>query len=248
MANMSAGKKAHLYALMAWNDISKEEALKVINETPYGELNGKTWAETSIEASLKGIQKAFGVPEELTPESDFSAHKLEGSDLDYVKVVGIVVDIHNKWVKENAKKYDRGNEQKSDNNLFQHTPTALIGLDEVAKDLMFLAPFLEEMGLDMGEMKLETYGSFVPSEKFAKAYEMYVEKYKADHKIETKEDLEEHLEATIRGDEYAPLAGDSEMDVKRRDYMLKKIPKIAETIQAKNPNQFGRLPSQSQPE
>lgn len=247
MEKMSAGKKAHLYALMAWNDISKEEALKTVNETEYADLNGKTWAESSVEASIDGLRKQFGLPEGISPEGDFSAHKLEGTDVDYVKVVGIVVDIHDKWVRDNAKKYDRGNEEKSDKNLFQHTPTALIGLDEVAKDLMFLAPFLEEMGLDVGTMKLETYGSFVPSEKFAQAYQRYVDKYMEKNNIHSSEELEDHVKDCINGG-YAPLAGESELNVKRREYMMKKLPKLLEVIKAKNAQQLGALPSQSQPE
>lgn len=53
---LTAGRKAHLYAMMAWSDISLEDALKVVKETPYADLDGKTWAETSISQALEGLK------------------------------------------------------------------------------------------------------------------------------------------------------------------------------------------------
>lgn len=244
---LTAGRKAHLYAMMAWSDISLEDALKVVKETPYADLDGKTWAETSISQALEGLKKHLGVLESAKPEDDFSNEKVTDIEETYDKVVEILAEIHDKWVKENAKKYNRGTEEKSDKNLFQHTPTALIGLDEVSKDLMFLAPFMEEMGLDAGEMQLQTYGAFVPSEKIASAYQRYVENYMQKNGIETAEGLEEHVKNCINGG-YEPLAVVSEISEQRIKYMNAKTDKILDKIMAKNQAQLGSLPSELQPE
>ena len=183
--------------------------------------------------------------EDAKAEDDFSKNQINNSSESYDKVVDILVEIHDKWVKKKEKKYDRGNEEKSDKNLFQHTPTALIGLDEVAKDLMFLAPFLKEMGLNAGEMKLETYGSFIPSSEVAEAYQRYVQKYMEENNIYSKEDLENHLKECING-KYLPLNGDSEMAMKRKQYMNKKMEKVVATVESKNPEKVGSLPSQGE--
>lgn len=244
---LTAGRKAHLYAIMAWSETSLEDALKVVSETPYKGLDGKTYGESSINQALEGLKTHLGVLESAKPEDNFSNEKVADIEETYDKVVEILAEIHDKWVKDYAKKYDRGTEEKSDKNLFQHTPTALIGLDEVAKDLMFLAPFMEEMGLEAGEMQLQTYGAFIPSEKVAKAYQRYVDKYMQKNGIETTEDLEEHIKSCINGG-YEPLKGDSEVFQQRIAYMNKKVEKLVETIKNKNTEQFGFLPSQSQPE
>lgn len=242
------GREAHLYALMAWNDkYTKEEAEAFVDSTPYAELNNTTWAETSVKAAVKGIVEKIGIPAEVGPESDYSAYKMVGADEVYDAVIEILAEIHDKWVRENAKKYDRGNEAKSEKNLYQHTPTALIGLDEVAKDLMFLAPFLKEMGLNAGEMDLVPYGAFKPSEEIAAAYQRYVEKYMAANKIYTTPDLSEHIKSCIKGG-YAPLAPVSEMAEKRAAYMMARTDLLTEAVKAKSPEVFGKLPATSQPQ
>ena len=224
-------RKAHLYAMMAWSDqYTKEQAEEIAYTTEYSELNGITWAEDSITTGLSGIVNSIEsgkifVPTENTPE-------------EWDVVVKILVDIHDKWVKSNAKKYDRGNEVKSNNNLFQHLPTALIGVDELAKDLMFLAPFLEEIGLNAGEMDLVPYGAFKPSKELIDAYTRYVEQYKIDHEIATQEDLSKHIEDCVDG-EYSALEVVDEVSGKRVDYMKKHIDLLVETVAPKNPGSFG---------
>ena len=224
-------RKAHLYALMAWSDkYTKEEAMELAFTAPYDSLNGITWAEDSILTGLSGVVHAIDsnelqIPAENTPE-------------EWDAVVKILADIHDKWVKSNAKKYDRGNEIKSNKNLFQHLPTALIGIDELAKDLMFLAPFLEDMGLNAGNMDLVPYGSFKPSEELISAYNRYVEAYKNEHGIETVEDLSKHIEECVNG-KYPMLVPVDEVSQKRVDYMNKHIETLTETVVSKNSGSFG---------
>lgn len=227
-------RKAHLYAMMAWSDqYTKEQAEEIAYTTEYSELNGITWAEDSITTALVGVVEAIEngelvVPAKNTPE-------------EWDVVVKILAEIHDKWVQSNAKKYDRGNEVKSNKNLFQHLPTTLIGIDELAKDLMFLAPFLEKIGLNAGEMNLVPYGSFKPSKELIEAYNWYVEEYKLEYGIETVEDLSDHIEFCLEGG-YEVLQPVDEISKNRVDYMQHHVGLLVQTVADKNPISFGALP------
>ena len=227
-------RKAHLYAMMAWsNQYTKEQAEEIAFTAEYSSLNAISYAEDSITTGLFGLVEAIEagklvVPAQNTPE-------------EWNIVVKILADIHNKWVKTQAKKYDRGNEEKSNKNLFQHLPTALIGIDELAKDLMFLAPFLEEMGLNAGKMNLVHYGNFDPSKDLCEAYDRYVENYKETHGIETEEDLAKHIEDCVSGG-YLELVPVDEVSRKRVAYMKNRIDLLAQSVSDKNQGSFGILP------
>lgn len=238
MVNLSAGKRAHLYALSAWNGYGKEQGEELVDKTPYEQLDGITYAETSVAAAVDGIKKLFGIS--VTPDAMVST-KIAPTPENYDKVIEIMVGIHDKWVFEKASKYDRGSEERSNKNLFQHLPTALIGLDEVAKDLLFLAPFLEDMGLDIGQMDLVPYGSFKPNSKLGEAYQRYVRKYKADNNIETQEDLTQHIDDCIEG-AYEPLVPMDEVGVQRVAYMKFHEDILTDEVCQKNEAEFGELP------
>ena len=227
-------RKAHLYAMMAWSDkFTREEAEEIAFTTDYSKLNEITWAEDSITAGLSGILKAIdagrlSIPAKNTPE-------------EWDVVIGILAEIHDNWVKSNAKKHIRATEELSRENLFQHLPTALIGIDELAKDLMFLAPFLEEMGLNAGVMDLVPKGKFKPSGEVAKAYERYVEVYKRTYGIEIVEDLTGHIEDCING-EYSALEPVDEVSMNRIDYMQRHVGVLVQSVANKNPDSFGAMP------
>ena len=109
-------RKAHLYAMMAWSDqYTKEQAEEIAFTTEYSELNGITWAEDSINTGLRGIVDSIKSKRLVVPA--------QNTEQEWDAIVKILVAIHDKWVTDNAKKYDRGNEYKSNKNLFQHLPT-----------------------------------------------------------------------------------------------------------------------------
>lgn len=236
---LTPGRRAHLYARMAWNgDVNLEDEENWVASAQYAELDGKSYAESSVVAAVEGIQKTFGV--EVVPDA-IVAEKIAPTPENYDKIIEILVKIHDNWVKQNAKKYNRGNEEKSNKNLFQHLPTALIGLDEVAKDLLFLAPFLEDMGMDVGQMDLVPYGSFTASKKVAEAYQRYVERYKAAEGIKTQEDLLKHIDDCIEG-AYEPLLPNDEMGVQRVAYMKFHEEVLKNSVCKKNEVEFEALP------
>ena len=213
----------HICALMAWNGKTAEEAKKIVLETPYEQLDGITYAEDSINTAKEGIKLEFG-------EGTIEANKEN-----YAKVINILEKIHDKWVKGNAKKYSRGDFNKANKNLFQHTPLALIGLSETAKDLMFLAPFLKKMGLETGEMKMEPWGNYMPNNEITKAYTEYVKNYLKENNIKTEKDLAKHIRDCLNGG-YAPLNREaSEMATKRADYMNDNMGILVKNILKNNP-------------
>ena len=224
-------RKAHLYAMMAWSDqYSKEQAEEIAYTTEYSELNGITWAEDSITTGVNGILDMLLIDKLVIPAKNTAQ--------EWDVVIEILANIHDKWVQSNAKKYDRGNEIKSNKNLFQHLPTALIGIDELSKDLMFLAPFLEEIGLNAGRMNLVPYGAFKPSKELIEAYGRYVENYKNINKIETREDLAKHIEDCSMGGYFA-LEIIDDVSKKRVDYMQTHNELLVNSVLNKNPGAFG---------
>ena len=88
-------RKAHLYALMAWSDqYIKEQAEEIAYTTEYSQLNNLTYAEDSITTAFDGVAQMFSAERLVSPES---------SPKDWDKVIKILIKIHNKWVRTNAK-------------------------------------------------------------------------------------------------------------------------------------------------
>ena len=249
---MAPGKVAHYYALMAWNGMNAEQAGKMVEENDYATLDKTTYASGSVDSAKAGIEKhllqgrTVIEPAQITGESPYSQ--------DYFYAVGdkivtcfdseeelcdgiiqILEGIHDKWVVDNAKKYNR-DQGNNDKRLYQHLPTALIGLDEVAKDLMFLAPILESAGYKVGSMQENEWGAFVPSKEIAEAYDRYVEKYKAKHNIKTEADLEAHLKNIAST--YEALAGAGGVQADRAKYISERTNVLLGQVIAKGGNAF----------
>ena len=194
-----------------------------------------------IPRDLNKVKEKFLFGIDLPEVIDWSKVRITADNSAYDTVIRILEEIHNKWVSENAKKYDRGNETKSNKNLFQHLPTALIGIDELAKDLMFLAPMLKAAGLNVGEMDLVPYGAFKPSKEIEEAYARYVQQYKEEHNITSIENLSYHIEDCTNGS-YEQINAVSPIAKARLDYMREHIDLLTNTVLDKNPAEFGILP------
>ena len=218
--------QAQMYAMIAWNGKTKEEAEAIVQklfdkyqgnaQAVYEELDKSVYANDSILAALQGIAK---YEKELK------------TDAKYDKIIEILTNIHNKWVEGNTKKYDRGNPEKSQKNIFQHLPTELIGVDEVAKDLMFLAPFLKEMGIEVGEMQTGAYGAFIPNQEIRDAYNKATIAYLKSNNINSLEDLRKALPAIIA--QYQPLHVEHPLKDARLDYMNASIDILVNSVESK---------------
>jgi len=254
---LAPGKIAHYYALMAWNGKSSIEALETVVFNTYEKLDGMTYASGSVNNAKAGIEKYLlksgtldlaYITGEKEDENYFAnagqvvANNFASEEELCDAIVKILAEIHDGWVAGNAKKYNRDAE-KNDKRLFQHLPTALIGLEEVAKDLMFLAPILEQMGYSVGKMTEQEWGAFVTSDAVAKAYDRYVEEYKKENNIYSQEDLENHLKTIT--ETYPALKDVGGVSSERVAYIKERVKLLAGQVAAKNPNAFSK--DQSQP-
>ena len=192
---------ANIYAMISWNGKTYDEAKEIVDETlklsnndrnyALEKLYQTTYAKDSINSALEGISDKQDILKNGKDENKFDA------------VIDILENIHNKWVEVNAKKIDRGTREKSEKMYFQHLPLELIGIEEVAKDAMFLDPFLQQVGIDIGEMGKSEYDSFKPSDNLKYAYQRKVEKFKNLYEIKTEENIKAKLPKII--EEYSLL-------------------------------------------
>ena len=174
--------RAHINALIAWNGKTKEEAEAFVDElydkfnndstAVYFELDKQSYANSSIMTAMKSIEK---YSEELKKNP-------------YDTVIKILSEIHDQWVVDNDKKYNRdaGN---IDRRLYQHLPLELIGEKEAASDLLFLAPFLEEMGIKVGTMGQYSY---ISSPEIVEAYNKAVERLEKQRQQHLKQVQADH--------------------------------------------------------
>lgn len=192
-------REAQYCALLAWCGKTPKEAAEIITR-PYEEVDKQVHADGSISTSIAKLKEKS---DELMGRNRYKA------------IVEIIVAIHDKWVETNAKKCNQTGKEKNKKQLFQHLPTALIGVDEVAKDLMFLAPFLKHLyGINIGTMQNQPWGTFIPSTKFVNAYNKYVADFKDEKKLDSEKDLADYLSKMTK--KYALLHGEDEISKKRR--------------------------------
>ena len=196
---------AQMYAMVSWNGKTLDEAKAVVDEaiaksgnavSAFRELDKTTYAYGSVKSAHDGIKAHIDVLQHGDEDKKYDA------------IIDILTGIHDKWVETNGKKIDRGTVEKSEKMLFQHLPLQLIGIDEVCKDAMFLAPFLDTMNIDIGTMQNSSYGAFSPSKALIKAYDRKVEKFKKAYKISSKADLEAKMPKII--EDYAPLHSENQ--------------------------------------
>lgn len=186
--NLSVVKKIHVYALMAWNGKDYNEALNLADTMSCEELNSYTDAFGSIIAAKLGIEKyllngqeikmEYLTGAEIVPENYFkNLGTLILQNMSRAQVMTsimlILQEIHNVWIYSNNVKKDNRDINKEYYRLFQNLPIQMIGLEEVVKDLMFLAPMLDIMGIEVGKMEQCPWGKFIPTEEISEAYTMF---------------------------------------------------------------------------
>lgn len=186
--SLSVVKKIHVYALMAWNGKDYDEALNFAETMSCEELNSYTNAFGSVMAAKFGIEKyllngqeikmEYLTGTETVPENYFKnlgMQILQNMSRAQVmtSIMLILQEIHNVWISSNNVKKDDRDINKEYYRMFQNLPIQMIGLEEVAKDLMFLAPVLDIMGIEVGEMEQCPWGKFIPTEEISEAYTMF---------------------------------------------------------------------------
>ena len=212
--------QVQIYAMVAWNGKTMEEAEKIAEDAikkyngdedkAFDELDKQVYASTSILTALEGIQR--------------HEQELQGDDK-YMAVMKILEEIHDKWVKDHPAKYQRKTPQQSIDQLYQHLQTEMIGVDEVAKDLMFLAPFLE---FEVGKMQEHPYGLYIPCKEVSDAYDRFAKNFFDKYKIVTIEDLKEGMPEIITG--YQFLLGEDDTSKARVEFMLGNVDALVREV------------------
>ena len=201
---------AQAYVLVSNGGKSLDEAMKIIGETTYEELDKIVGADGAIQTAKRVVTANA---EELLDSSD--KYKVVINMVDYIRRERI-----------------RHNPISDPKQLYQNLPTELIGPDEFAKDLMFLAPFLKEQGVDVGEMSKNPNGQFIPSKEMQQAFFDYTNNYKEEKKIKTPEDLENHIANLSKT--YGPYNGDDVESIKRRDAISENSKELAQKVAQNN--------------
>jgi len=251
--NLTVGNTAHYYALMSWNGMDSETALKEASEKSFEDLDKETYAGGSLNAAVKGIEKhlfdGFSVDdlsEVVHGKKGFSQDEVnaylhnigkytyetngKNPQVIYEKVLDIISEIHDEWVRNNAKKYDR-DKDADDKRLFQHLPMELIGIVEVGKDMLFLSPLMDRLGMRVGEMQEVPYGNFVPNEQMEQVYNQRVQRFLHAHGIDSEEALKNYLENVVK--DYIPLKSESAPEGKQ-DLAEKRAKYMSQDEQIKN--------------
>lgn len=198
MKKYNATIEAQISALQAWAGKTRDVAEEIV-ENLLKEHNGET------DAFYQALDnQAYGSSSIMVAQKEIEARKndLLNPETRYDTIINILRSIHDKWVAENGFKVWRGNWAETEQKLFQHLPVELIGMQETAKDLMFLAPFLNEMGIDCGKMGEGAWAEFTPSQDVVNAYQKAVDKFCNIHHINSN-NIGSRLKYIIAG--YSPL-------------------------------------------
>ena len=161
-----------------WVGLSEQEADEIILTQSFDEIDPQVDAAYSINCAIDGILGAF-VDNQVFP-LDYELEKKNLSDFVYNGGESKIVDelkrinetsttpksaeriihnivlialyaTHDGWVeKESNKKKFMKRDSK-----FQHMPLELIGWEEVKKDLLFIKPIFEKIGIEINEELLE---------------------------------------------------------------------------------------------
>ena len=156
-------------ALINWNGINKEEALNVVKDNSYDELESMVHASNSINYAIDGLAKVLNLS--FMEKQQFAKAVFEGPEdaeilkevtnkakgLTNEKILDVLTTIHDGWVKDNAdeKTFEK---KKNQHKLRQYAPTELIGWKEVESDMLFLKPILDSLNVSFEKIELkETY-------------------------------------------------------------------------------------------
>lgn len=181
MANLSPiAKGIAIESAMRWGidgnlPASREEAENFVENADWNALNHKYGSEASVYAGIKGVVESITKNEtdgiycavEMTRNiirgTDNIMENIHGRTVralnglkDRNDVESVVMDglkaIHTNWIKENM---DRFESKKEAGKSFQYLPFEYIGWKEVEKDLVFLKPVLDNLGIEFDMDKLK---------------------------------------------------------------------------------------------
>ena len=150
-------------ALIKWNGLTKEEAIKKTENLGSVEKAEKEVVHGSVDAAIKGLAKVVGLEQKeikLLTKNVKEQDKINDDLKERIKtlieekgiykiILATLSNIHDEWVKKNGNKFCARDKN------FQFVPLALLPFSEVESDLLFLKPILNALSFEVNEKDLE---------------------------------------------------------------------------------------------
>ena len=264
---------AYYYALMKFNGMEDSVALKCAQEKSYDELKKltKVDVEKKLADSIFVVQKhlfkdldvedfdivANGALNDGTVipiesmESYFAAISdavMERYYNDrmsfYDDVLKMARELHNKFVIDDAKDYDKGKDN-GDPYLYKNLPLELLGEKGLSDVMFFIHPILKKMNLyPCGGMSKIVDGAYFMNSIFTERYGGYVTDLQEKNHLNTEEELKDYIRNI--GKTYSVLdpknapKGQEKVFKNRIEYMKQddKVDILFKEVQENNPANF----------
>lgn len=272
-ADLPIKRVAYYYSLMKFNGMEDSVALKCAQEKSYDELKKltKVDVEKKLADSIFIVQKnlfkdldiedfdivANGtlndgtvIPIE-TMESYFAAisdavmERYTNDSLSfYDDVLKMARELHDKFVIDDAKDYDKGKDN-GDLDLYKNLPLELLGKEGLSDVMFFINPILGKMYLySCGEMSKFVDGEYLLGSQFLERYGGYVTDFQEKNHLNTEKELKDYIKNI--GKTYSALdpknaPKEQEKVFKNRiEYMKQddKVETLFKEVQENNPANF----------
>ena len=221
-ADLPIKRLAYYYSLMKFNGMEDSVALKCAQEKSYDELKKitKVDVEKKLADSIFVVQKylfkdldiedfdivANGTLNDGTVipiesmESYFAAISdavMERYNNDsmsfYDDVLKMARELHNKFVIDDAKDYDKGKDN-GDPDLYKNLPLELLGKEGLSDVMFFINPILEKMYLySCGGMSKFVDGEYLLDSQLLERYGGYVTDFQEKNHLNTEKELKDYI-------------------------------------------------------
>lgn len=273
-ADLPIKRLAYYYSLMKFNGMEDSVALKCAQEKSYDELKKltKVDVEKKLADSIFVVQKYLfkdldiedfdeavnGVLEEdgstipvealegfFAAVSDAIMKRYHNDSMSfYDDVLKMARELHDKFVIDDAKDYDKGKDN-GDPDLYKNLPLELLGEKGLSDVMFFINPILEKMYLYYcGGMSEFVDGEYLLDSLFLERYGGYVTDFQEKNHLNTEKELKDYIKNigktySVLDQKNAPK-GQEEVFKNRIEYMKQddKVETLFKEVQENNPANF----------
>lgn len=264
---------AYYYALMKFNGMEDSVALKCAQEKSYDELKKltKVDVEKKLADSIFVVQKYLfkdldiedfdivtngtlndgtvipieSIESYFAAISDAVMERYNNDSMSfYDDVLEMARELHNKFVIDDAKDYDKGKDN-GDPDLYKNLPLELLGEKGLSDVMFFIHPILKKMNLyPCGGMSKIVDGAYFMNSIFTERYGGYVTDLQEKNHLNTEEELKDYIRNI--GKTYSVLdpknapKGQEKVFKNRIEYMKQddKVDILFKEVQENNPANF----------
>lgn len=165
VSSMTIYKSVAKDALVKWEGLTEEDALKTVKEQNNAELENRVHASNSVNYAIDGLAKVLNLS--FMEKQQFAKAVFEGPEnaeiikevtnkakgLTNEQILAVLTVIHDGWVKDNANE-QTFEKKKNQQKLRQYAPFELIGWNEVKSDMLFLKPILDSLNVPVDSTSL----------------------------------------------------------------------------------------------